>query len=423
MSESEVISFSEPYTGDVNQYISKMVSFIKENVEPKDRIFIPVSGGIDSRETLRLFQKAVPNQIFPVHVDTTYMRIINGVEEPQLVAESFKDVPNFRVLDAREEFSRYTFGISDAGEKRKAFQETYNRVMKKLVEEFNCLVASDGTIGPDRVESVGGVYKGVKLGFIKRQHNVGYDPFEKKIEPLASVSKDEVRIIGRALGIPEELLWRQPFPGPGLLVRTVGEIGEEKLNTEKMANDIVEQKTEEFFEGKYGKSFLYDSITGERMPFQYFAASYDSYIDDSTSLGEEITEYVNGLLGKNSAETYILKAKSTAMKVKGDRFERAYEPVASINIKIDVDSFALRHIGETIPLEFPVSRVLQEIKTSKKGKYVVAIRTMKSRNALTAEPLMFGYSLSADEILKQCPNVRTVYRDITPKPPATIENE
>jgi len=422
MSEAEVISFSEPYTGDVNQYVSKVVGFVKENVEPKDKIFIPVSGGIDSRVTLRLFQKAVPNQIFPAFVDTTYMRIINGVEESELVSESFKNVPNFRVEDGREEFSRYTFDISDAGEKRKAFQETYNRVMKRLVEEFNCLVASDGTIGPDRAESVGGVYKGIKLGFIKKQHNVGYNPFEKKIEPLASVSKDEVRIIGRALEIPEELLWRQPFPGPGLSLRTVGEIYADKLNTEKRANDIVEQKTEKFFEGKYGRPFLYDSITGERMPFQYFAATYDSNIDDSTSLGEEITEYVNGLLGKNSAETHILKAKSTAMKVKGDRFERAYEPVASIKIKGDVDSFVLRHIGENIPLEFPVSRVLQEIVTGEEGKYFVAIRAVKSRNALTADPLIFGYSLTADEISRDS-NVKTVYRDITPKPPATIENE
>ncbi|NIM46720.1 MAG: hypothetical protein GTN40_01000 [Candidatus Aenigmarchaeota archaeon] len=423
MSETEVFSFSKPYTGDINAYVEDQLKFIRDTTKTGEKVVIPASGGIDSRVTVVLFQKALPaEQVFPVHLNTNYMRIIDGVEEIELVAKSFKDVPNFRVLDVREEFSTATFHIADAAEKRKMFRGTYNDIIKKFVDELGISTVSDGTIGPDKVETVGGEYKGVKMGKIKDQHNVGYEPFERKIEPLAGVSKDEVRMIGRALEIPEDLLWRQPFPGPGLSLRTVGAIDEEKLNTEKRANDIVEQKTEKFFEGKYGRPFLYDSITGERMPFQYFAATYDSNIDDSTPLGEEITEYVNRILFKDSTETHILKAKSTAMKVKGDKFERAYEPVASINIKGDVDSFVLRHIGETIPLEFPVSRVLQEIVTSKEGKYVVAIRAVKSRNALTAEPLMFGYSLTASEISRD-PNVKTVYRDITPKPPATIENE
>jgi len=393
-------------------------------MSPQENVVIPVSGGIDSRVTYELFKRAIdPRRVFPLHIDTGYMRLIRGVEEPKLVARTFKGAPNFEVVDAREAFYNNTFGIKDAEEKRKRYQGTYNDVITEILEKHNVVKGSDGTIGPDRAETKGGEYKGVKLGKLKTQHNVGKDPFKEKIEPLASISKDEVRIVGKALGIPEDLLIRQPFPGPALSVRTVEEINSDKLATEKMANDIVERGVEYHFKRRYGKPYVYDSRTGERIPFQYFAATINSDVDESNSVGQEIGEYVKGLIGEKLVACDVLKAKATGMKVKGDRFERTYEPMVRMSVERGVDQTIIRHIGETVPEEFPVSRVLQEIRPGDKP-YIVSLRAIKSRNALSANPLILSkFEGSAREIRRACPNVGSVCVDTTPKPPATIEYE
>lgn len=424
MTQAYVVSFSEPFSGNTDKFIDDVVSFIRKNMLPKENVVIPVSGGIDSRVTYDLFTKAIdPRRVFPLHIDTGYMRLMRGVEEPKLVAKTFKGAPNFEVVDARETFYKNTFGISDAEEKRKKYQGTYNAVITEVLEKHNILTGSDGTIGPDRVETKGGEYKGVKLGKLKTQHNVGKDPFKEKIEPLASISKDEVRIVGRALGIPEDLLIRQPFPGPALSLRAVGAIDSDKLATEKIANDIVEKGVEYHFKRRYGKPYVYDSRTGERIPFQYFAATIDSDIDESSPLSQEIGEYIKGLVGERLITCNVLKAKATGMKVKGDRFERTYEPMVRMSVRGDVEQTIIRHIGETVPEEFPVSRVLQEIRSGDKP-YIVSIKAVKSRNALSASPLILSkFEGTAREIRRTCPNVGSVCVDTTPKPPATIESE
>ena len=425
MAQAQVISFSEPFT-NANHFIVSATGFIRENIKPEDKIFLPVSGGIDSRVVYELFKKAIdPKRIYPVHIDTNFMRIINGLEEPQLVAKSFEGAPNFKVVDERERFSKNTFGIDDHKWKRKAFKTTYGYVIRELVEKYECNKGSDGTIGPDKVETKGGTYKGVKLGEIKDQHNVGDDPFEMKIEPLATLSKDEVRIVGRRLGITEDLLLRQPFPGPGLSIRILGSIDEKKLDAEKISNDIVEQEVEKHFKEIYGKPFIYDSRYGERIPFQYFAATIDPSLDNSTSLREEINEYVKGLVGKNLiVDCNVLKAKATGMKIRGDRFERTYEPLVRIILDKKVDPFVVSYIGENVPEEFPVSRVLKEIASGSAQDTITSVRVVRSRNALAASPIMIpnDYGL-IQRIYRNTPGVGSICVDITSKPPGTIEYE
>jgi GMP synthase (glutamine-hydrolysing) len=424
MSQAHVVSYSEPFKGNADNFIDDTVSFIRKYMSPRGNIVIPVSGGIDSRVTYELFKKAIdPRRVFPMHIDTGYMRLIRGFEEPELVAKTFKSAPNFEVINARDRFYKSTFGIEDAEEKRKGYQGTYNAVITEVLEKHNIVTGSDGTIGPDIAETKGGEYKGVKLGKLKTQHNVGNDPFEEKIEPLASISKDEVRIVGRALGIPEELSNRQPFPGPALSIRIPGIIDTDKLNTEKRANDIVEKGVEYHFKRKYGKPYIYDSRTGERIPFQYFAATMDSSIDESNSLGEEVGEYVKGLVGRKLIHCDVLKNKATGMKVKDDRFERTYEPMVLMTVTGEVDSTIIKHIGETVPEEFPVSRVLQEIKIGQ-GPYNISIRAVKSRNALSASPIILPrFEGIARELKRECVGINSICVDTTPKPPATIEYE
>ena len=419
----QVVSFSRPFTGDSYSFIDDAVNFIRENAKSDDKFIIPVSGGVDSRVTYKLFSKAIDtNRIYPVHLDTIFMRVIDGVEEPKLVAKSFKDAPNFEVIDARERFRKNTFYIGDDEEKRKEFQATYNYEIIKLMERRGIKKGSDGTIGPDIAETLGGEYKGVKFDKLKRQHNVGNDPFELKVEPLATLSKDEVRKVGLALGLSENEVCRQEYPGPGLSIRVVGSIDDEKLLTEKRANDIVERGIEKHFRKRYGKPFLYDSKTGERIPFQYFAATIDPHIDASSSLTEEVDKYVNDLLAKNSAECSILKAKATGMEIVGDMFKRTCRPIMVLKTERPLDPIVLRHIGEVVPEEFQISRVLHEIRNGGKGQYIVSIRAGKCKNAMTWEPVFLDYEQIARKIIREC-DVSKVCVDGTPKPPGTIEYE
>jgi len=420
---AEVVSFSKPFTGDAYSFIDDAVSFIRENVKPDDRFIIPVSGGVDSRITYRLFSKAIdPTKLYPFHMDTIFMRTMGGIEEPKLVAKSFKGAPNFEVVNAREHFRKNTFHIDDDEEKRKQFQATYNDEITKLMEKRGIKKGSDGTIGPDRAETLGGEYKGVKFGKLKMQHNVGNDPFELKIEPLATLSKDEVRKVGLALGLSENEVCRMEYPGPGLSIRIPGSIDDEKLLTEKRANDIVERGIEKHFSRIHGKPFLYDYKTGERIPFQYFAATIDPDINEYSSMTEEVNEYVNSLLAKNSAECSILETKATGMENVGGIFKRTCRPIMVLKTERPLDSIVLRHIGEVVPEEFPISRVLHEIKSGGKGQHIVSIRAGKCKNAMTWEPVFIDYGSMARKIIREC-NVSKVCVDGTPKPPGTIEYE
>lgn len=420
---TEVISFSKPFTGDAYSFINEAVSFIRENVKSDDRFVIPVSGGVDSRITYTLFSKAVdPSRLHPFHMDTIYMRVMNGVEEPKLVAKSFKGAPNFEVINAREHFRKNTFHIGDDAVKRKEWQATYNDEITKLMEEYGIYNGSDGTIGPDRAETLGGEYKGVKFESLKIQHNVGNDPFKKKVEPLATLSKDEVRKVGLALGLPDEQVNRMEYPGPGLSIRIPGSIDDDNLATEKKANDIVEKGIEKHFSRRYGKPYLYDHKTGERIPFQYFAATINPRIDESSPVAEGINGYVNKLLVNNSAECDILKAKATGMENVNGVFKRTCRPIMVMRTERPLDPFVLKHMGEVVPQEFPVSRVLHEVKSGHNGQYIVSIRAGKCKNAMTWDPVLIDFESMARKIVREC-DVNKVCVDGTPKPPGTVEYE
>jgi GMP synthase (glutamine-hydrolysing) len=219
---------------DYKKVIEDAVDKIKN--ECKGKTIIALSGGVDSSVCAVIAYSAIGEDLIPIFVDTGFMR--EG--EPERIMEVFGNM-NLEVIDARDRFIEAVEGVSDPEEKRKIIGEMFIRVFEEEAKEVGARYLIQGTIYPDRIESEGG---------IKSHHNVGGLPinieFEGIVEPIADLYKDEVRIVARELGLPEEISERMPFPGPGLAVRIVGEVTREKLEVVKRANRIVEEELNEF---------------------------------------------------------------------------------------------------------------------------------------------------------------------------------
>ncbi len=214
----------------VDKFIHESVEKIKKDV--KGRAIIALSGGVDSSVCAVLAHRAIGELLTPIYIDTGLMR--KG--ETERIKNIFSDM-NLRVIDGKENFLRALKGLTDPEKKRKAVGEAFIREFEKEARKLGARYLIQGTIYPDRIESEGG---------IKSHHNVGGLPsvidFEGIIEPLADLYKDEVREVARALGLPREVSDRMPFPGPGLSVRIIGEVTEEKLAVVREANAIVEEE-------------------------------------------------------------------------------------------------------------------------------------------------------------------------------------
>jgi len=219
----------------VDKFIHESIEKIRKDV--KGRAIIALSGGVDSSVCAVLAHRAIGELLTPIYIDTGLMR--KG--ETDRIRIIFSDM-NLQVIDGRENFLRALKGLTDPEKKRKAVGEAFIREFEKEARKLGARYLIQGTIYPDRIESEGG---------IKSHHNVGGLPsvidFEGIIEPLADLYKDEVREVARALGLPREVSDRMPFPGPGLSVRIIGEVTEEKLAVVREANAIVEEELVEQF--------------------------------------------------------------------------------------------------------------------------------------------------------------------------------
>jgi GMP synthase (glutamine-hydrolysing) len=228
-------------TGNV---IDEQVALIREQVGDK-RAICGLSGGVDSAVAAALVQKAIGSQLTCVYVDHGLMRKgeTEQVEKDFVAATGVQ----LKVVDAEERFLTALKGVSDPEEKRKIIGREFIRVFEQAQVEIiadegpEVAFLVQGTLYPDEVESVGGT----GTANIKSHHNVGGLPEDLEfelIEPLRKLFKDEVRMVGQELGLPDEIVQRQPFPGPGLGIRIVGEVTKERLDLLREADAIAREE-------------------------------------------------------------------------------------------------------------------------------------------------------------------------------------
>ena len=225
----------------MDSFIDDTVAAIKAQVGDKG-VVLGLSGGVDSSVAAALLSRAVGKQLTCVFVDQGLMR----KDEGDYVENTFTKLfdMNFVRINCQEEFLSKLKGVSDPEEKRNIIgTEFYNVFWNRIRDSYGSGFFAQGTIYPDRIESGKG-----DAAKIKTHHNqVGVPKdihFEGIIEPLKDLFKDEVRAVGEKLGLPHELVWRQPFPGPGLGVRVIGEITAERIHTLQEADAILRDEME-----------------------------------------------------------------------------------------------------------------------------------------------------------------------------------
>ena len=234
-----------------DKFVDEQVSLVSEKI--KGKAIIACSGGVDSMVAAVIVSKAIGDRLLAVYVDTGLMRKGETEEVRGMLSEMNL---NFRIVDASKEYFDSLKGVTEPEEKRKIIGEKFIRVFEREAKEFGAQYLVQGTIAPDWIESGDGV-----RDTIKSHHNVGGLPKDMGMElcePLRDLYKDEVRAVARFLGIRASE--RQPFPGPALAVRCLGEVTPENVEIVREACFIVEDEIKKAVEK--GKM---------EMPWQYFA--------------------------------------------------------------------------------------------------------------------------------------------------------
>lgn len=236
---------------DASKFIEETIERVKEEID--GRAVVATSGGVDSAVAAVLISRAIGDELLSIYVDTGLMR--KG--EKEQVSKMLDDLSvNYEIVDAKEEFFSALKGVVDPEEKRMIIGKKFIEIFERKAKEIGAKSLVQGTIAPDWIESGGDL-----RDTIKSHHNVGALPEGMKlklVEPLRDLYKDEVRIVARELGVT--VSERQPFPGPALAIRILGEVTPEAAETAREACAIVEEEIE--------KSAQKGDM---EIPWQYFA--------------------------------------------------------------------------------------------------------------------------------------------------------
>jgi GMP synthase (glutamine-hydrolysing) len=289
----------------------KLIADVRDSVRDEG-VIMGVSGGVDSLVASMLIKQATA-RIYCVFVDTGLVRKNEAAE----VAETYKQLgfEHYFSVDASESFLSALSGVTDPEEKRriigKTFVEVFDKKVKELRKEHGDIAfLGQGTIYPDRIESA---KSSVQASIIKTHHNVGGLPANMKlslVEPLADLYKDEVRELGKQMGVARELLERHPFPGPGLAVRIVGEVTPERIAIVREADDIFVSALKK--SGQYEKTWQAFAallpvkavgVMGDARAYGYVIAlravtSQDAMTADWARLPAELLEQVANTITK-----------------------------------------------------------------------------------------------------------------------------
>jgi len=383
------------------QLIEELKRVVREKAAG-EKILAAVSGGVDSTVATLIAIHAVEESVVPVFIDTGFMR----EDEPQQVKTSFDSVSpvKLKIVNAEDRFYSAVRGLNDAEKKRVAFREAFYSTLKELGQSEGASLLLQGTIAPDWIETKGG---------IKTQHNVlrqiGIRTEEKfgfqLIEPLAYLYKDQVRRLADLLGLPESFTRRQPFPGPGLLIRTPGETNPVRVKILRKATKIVEEKL--------------DPLGGS----QWFAALFSAArrLDEPLVGGVEnwaFAEKVTGVKGDSRAYGGLLGVGSSSKASPKEFDGKAY----SLYLESET---TLRELLNASTEYFRLCVRLAAKNDSPNG-YSLVVRAVKTSDFMTADILRPPFPLLkylSEELLGVHEDVRDVFYDVTPKPPATIEYE
>lgn len=204
-------------------------------------VICALSGGVDSTVVAALLHKAIGNRLHCIFVDNGLLRLDEASRVPDMLREHFQ--LNLKCVEAGDEFLKRLKDVDDPESKRKIIGHTFIEIFEKEARKLpQARFLAQGTLYPDVIESISA--KGPSE-VIKSHHNVGGLPEDMKfelIEPLAELFKDEVRKIAVELGVPDEIVWRQPFPGPGLAIRVLGAVTKDRLDTLRQADHIIQEE-------------------------------------------------------------------------------------------------------------------------------------------------------------------------------------
>ena len=395
---------------DPKAFINDKIIEIK-NILNNNKAIIACSGGVDSTTCAVLTHQAIGDNIICVFIDTNFMR--SG--EPKKVYTRLTNPPfnlPVKMVKGQKKFMNALKGLEDAEEKRKAFRDTFYSILARVAKREHCSFLVQGTILPDVLETVKG---------IKTQHNVleqiKIRPREvygfQIVEPLVELYKYQVREVARKLGIPSESSERQPFPGPGLSVRVVGEITPKKLAAEKRATRIVERKLKVLH------------------PKQYFTAIIDDK-KENYSKTERVKKNIKNLLKKRNVSIIVETLKTKATGIRGGA--RLYGRVVLIEVRdknyqcVKLSSEIFDSFQKSVmSLDDKASRVLYRVTDQNRiGKWVVAIRSVETLDFVTASITEIPWRILRDTgklILSSNREISAAYYDLTPKPPSSIEFE